>query len=43
MSEDYLPEDQTHIEDRTREHEPEQHGWLSCEVESCECQGAWTE
>lgn len=27
----------------TCEHEPEEHGWMSCEVEDCPCEGAWEE
>lgn len=40
---DLLPEDQTHIEDCTCEHEPEEHGWGTCDVPRCDCTGGWTE
>lgn len=27
----------------TCDHEPEQHGWGSCNVDDCECDGGWEE
>jgi len=29
--------------DCTCDHEPEEHGWQSCDVEGCECEGSWSE
>jgi hypothetical protein len=25
------------------DHDPQEHGWLSCEVEGCDCEGNWEE
>lgn len=39
---DYVcPEDLAYCAECTCDHEPEQHGWLSCEVEGCACEGHW--
>lgn len=38
-----LPEDHIHIEDCTCDHPPDAHGWGSCDVEGCLCEGGWTE
>ena len=27
----------------TCEHEPEEHGWGSCDAEGCPCEGGWEE
>lgn len=27
----------------TCDHEPEEHGWGSCDVEGCECEAGWEE
>ena len=40
--EDFCPEDNAWLEDCTCEHEPEEHGWMSCEKEGCPCEGCWT-
>lgn len=37
------PEDNATFQDCTCEHEPEQHGWGSCDVEGCPCEGSWEE
>jgi hypothetical protein len=38
------PEDHSYFEGPcTCLHEPIEHGWGECNVESCECQAHWTE
>ncbi len=27
----------------TCEHEPEEHGWINCDVEGCDCDANWEE
>jgi len=27
----------------TCEHDPDEHGWGSCDVEECDCEGGWEE
>jgi hypothetical protein len=36
-------EEQTYFVGCTCEHDPEQHGWGSCDVEDCACEGGWEE
>ena len=43
MSDDEWGEDQTYFTGCTCDHEPEQHGWGSCDVEDCPCEGGWEE
>ncbi len=48
MSEDHdgtweCPEDNTVFVDCTCEHLPDQHGWGSCDVDDCPCEGGWEE
>ena len=40
---DDWPEEQTYFVGCTCDHEPEQHGWGSCDVEDCPCEGGWEE
>ncbi len=30
-------------EDCTCDHEPDEHSWVSCEVEDCPCAASWVE
>ncbi len=43
MDEDDFYSDQTSFVDCTCEHEPDEHGWMSCDVEDCPCEGHWEE
>jgi hypothetical protein len=36
-------EEQTYFVGCTCEHEAEQHGWGSCKVDDCPCEGGWEE
>ena len=40
---DWDGEIMTYLEDCTCEHEPEEHNWVSCTVDGCECGGHITE
>ena len=43
MCEDYEYEIVPAFMDCTCEHEEDQHGWGSCDVEGCDCLGGWEE
>ncbi len=36
-------EEQTYFVDCSCDHEPDEHGWGSCDVEDCDCEGGWEE
>ena len=36
-------EETTYFCDCTCDHDKDQHGWGSCDVEGCDCEGGWTE
>jgi hypothetical protein len=38
-----IPEDNITFVECTCEHEPNEHGWMNCEVEECDCNGHWEE
>lgn len=37
------PEEQVYFTDCTCEHAEDEHGWGSCDVEGCPCEGGWEE
>lgn len=45
VSEDWddIPEDHVSFVDCTCDHDPDEHGWGSCDVEGCPCEGGWEE
>lgn len=36
-------EEITHFTGCTCPHEPEDHGWVHCDIDGCKCEGAWEE
>lgn len=38
-----MTEGHVHFEGCTCDHESDQHGWASCEVDECPCEGSWSE
>ena len=43
MDEEYEDEEQTYFVDCTCDHEPEEHGWIGCNVEDCDCEAHFEE
>lgn len=37
------PDEQVYFTDCTCDHESDEHGWGSCNVDGCPCEGGWSE